>query len=217
MENFYKYSYWIFGLLLISVFAGFYNSYFGKFPDFEGVTPLMHFHAFMATLWVCVLIIQPYLIKKGKWSLHRTLGKYSLIMVVLVIIATGLFIREKFILNPSSEFSGPFDFRMVGIADLIIFSLSFAFGVLFRKNTEIHSRWMVISGLIFFFPALGRLGIPGPLVIIPLMIAMLIIDIVKRKPYRIFIYGLLLHFLIYPPFLFWINYDNWSAFWNKFF
>ena len=60
--------YW-FLLPIILVVAGFYKTYFISF--FDGHRPIIHIHFVLVALWIVMLILQPFLIKLKKLSLHR--------------------------------------------------------------------------------------------------------------------------------------------------
>ena len=78
IEKQYKYIGYLSLPLLLLVIAGFYKSYYGLFPDFNSsITVPMHFHAFVMSLYVILLIVQPFLIFYKKFETHRLLGKFS--------------------------------------------------------------------------------------------------------------------------------------------
>src|SRR3546814_21146702 len=63
----------------VIVFAGFARSYYlshwltppARTPE---ITPLLHMHALVFTLWTCLIVVQPLLIAKGAIGIHRRLG-----------------------------------------------------------------------------------------------------------------------------------------------
>lgn len=65
-------------MLIPLIFAGFYKSYIGYFPNFgDKITVFIHIHALIASVWILMLIIQPFLILNKKFALHRATGKFS--------------------------------------------------------------------------------------------------------------------------------------------
>ncbi len=66
MEKIYKNSHYLFIAVLFMAIVGFWKTYFGKVPSFNGVSGLMHFHAFMVLSWLGILIAQPILILNKK-------------------------------------------------------------------------------------------------------------------------------------------------------
>jgi hypothetical protein len=84
----YKYLGYFFLLLIPLIFAGFYKSYFEPFPNFnKNINVFVHLHAFIASIWILILIVQPFLILKKKYSVHRTIGKLSYIIFPLLILS----------------------------------------------------------------------------------------------------------------------------------
>ena len=68
---YYNLGYW-FLLLIVLVIAGFYTSYFTVF--FQPHATIIHIHFTLMTLWIAMLITQPFLIKYKKLAIHRMLG-----------------------------------------------------------------------------------------------------------------------------------------------
>ena len=88
MGKTYKYLGYFLLLLIPLTFAGFYKTYIGQFPDFEEkIDSFIHFHALIASLWILILIIQPFLILNKKYAAHRTIGKLSYILFPLLILS----------------------------------------------------------------------------------------------------------------------------------
>ena len=74
-------------LLIPLTFAGFYKTYFEPFPNFgKNIDIYIHIHAVIASLWIAILIVQPFLIVNKKIALHRSVGKLSYVVFPLLII-----------------------------------------------------------------------------------------------------------------------------------
>ena len=88
MEKSYRYLGYFFLLLIPLVLAGFYKTYFVQFPTFERVKhTFIHIHAGIATVWVKLLIVQPFLIVNKKMAWYRKLGKISYFIFPLLILS----------------------------------------------------------------------------------------------------------------------------------
>jgi hypothetical protein len=73
--KFEKVGYYAIGLIILA-FLGFWPTYFSKFFDgTANFNSYFHFHFALASMWIALLIIQPILIKKKKFSIHRKIGK----------------------------------------------------------------------------------------------------------------------------------------------
>ncbi|OOG74928.1 hypothetical protein [Algoriphagus sp. A40] len=216
MEKLYKNSHYLFIAVLLMVFAGFFKTYFVKFPFFEGFTVALHFHGIMVLLWLGMLIVQPILIKRNKLAIHRKVGKLSYLIFPLMVVSMIILIRINFMRNiPVPE--GALDTNLIGIADMTFFIPCYALAMYFRKNTAYHSRLMVLSVLPFINPALGRLGLPGPILAIAIMIGLLIYEKKHNKVYLPYLIALPAYIFIYVFYLVLIDSDDWKAFWWMFF
>ncbi len=216
MEKIYKNSHYLFIAVLLMAIAGFWKSYFGKIPSFNGVSGLMHFHAVMVLSWLGVLIAQPILILNKKIELHRKIGRISYFVVPMLVLSIILLMRLSFIKNTLPA-SPDIDLRLVGIADLTFFIPCYLLAIYFRKKTAYHARFMVMTVLPFINPALGRLDLPGPILAITIMIGLIIYETYNKKIFLPYLIGLLAYIIIYFFYLFIINADQWRAFWCIFF
>ena len=216
MEKVYKNSHYLFIAVLLMAIAGFWKTYFGKIPTFDGVSGLMHFHAVMVLTWLGILIVQPMLILNKKVEMHRLVGKMSYIVVPILLISIILLMRLSFIKNTLPA-NPDIDLRLVGVADLTFFIPCYLLAIYFRKNTKYHARFMVMTVLPFINPALGRLNLPGPLLAIIIMLGLLIYEAFHKKIFMPYLIGLPAYISIYVFYLFIINADQWRAFWWMFF
>lgn len=216
MEKIYKNSYYLFIAVLLMAFVGFYKSYFGKFPSFEGISPAMHFHGIMVLCWLSMLIAQPMLIVNKKIELHRQVGRASYIVMPLVILSMVILIRLGFMRNIAPPSRG-IDLRLIGIADMFFFIPCYLLAIYYRKQVKYHSRWMVLSVLPFINPALGRLNLPGPVLAIVIMVGLLIYERFHNRVYRPYLISLPAYLGIYYLFINVIHQEDWKAFWWMFF
>lgn len=169
-------------------FLGFSFTYFlpmaaGEYPE---VSPTVHFHGWTFFLWYLLLPLQAGLIRFRRGSLHRTLGKASVLLAILMI-ATGLVvIGVQMELTRLGE-AVPF-WRPMGPAvfmTLVLFAGFYGLAVMYRKKRELHKRlillastgalgaagFRVLGQVIGFGPAAGISGILAPNLIIVAAIA----------------------------------------------
>ena len=140
------------GLLALAI-LGFWNSYFSKLfdslADFNGY---FHFHAIMATLWLLILIIQPTLINRGKWQLHRRVGFYAHFLMGLFFISVILLTHYQYNTENPPHFIGVF----IPFKDLLVLTVAYFIAMRYRKIAGIHARAMIATGIVFIEPALIR-------------------------------------------------------------
>ncbi len=160
MEKAYKNTGYFMLLLIAIAFLGFYKTYFSHFFDFSEVTAITrgnitifhHLHAILASLWILLLIVQPLLIRSGKYKIHKKTGKISYFIFPLLILS---FI--PLILN---ILKSDHPIRAYGtISNSILLILFYSLAVYNRKNMPIHMRYMIGTAFSFLGPTIGRIGV----------------------------------------------------------
>ena len=145
--------YFVGGLLL--AFAAFWPTYVSLAPSAS--TAYAHFHAAMATLWVLMLISQPILIRSGRLSLHRAIGKFSWVLAPAFVISVVLLANERI-----KGLEGPaYDFQTyilwLQVSTVILFAFCYAMAMIKRKSMVHHARFMICTGLTLIDPVVARL------------------------------------------------------------
>lgn len=157
--NFNRFGLYFCGLVPL-VLLGFWKTYFSKFfGDTSSLTGYVHFHAIVMTGWVTLLIAQPMLIKQKKLKIHRLLGKVSYFLMPLILVSMLLLIHKGGNLRPIEERT--FVNALIPLIGPIVIGFCYVVAILNRKNTAIHARAMVGTGLALLDPTLMR--ILGPL------------------------------------------------------
>lgn len=152
MDKSYKYLGYFFLLLIPLTIAGFYKTYIVQFPNFkENITPFIHIHAFIASVWIGILIAQPFLIVNKKIALHRLVGKVSYIVFPLLILSfVPQIIKTANSDNPKNLF--------FSLADSFLLILFYSLAVYYKKIRSRHMRYMIATTLVFLGPTVGRIG-----------------------------------------------------------
>lgn len=153
-SKYYKYAHWYLTLGLVIVLVGFSKTYFTKLGDFGFAH---HLHGVSATLWMLLLIAQPYLFQKGYMKTHRILGWSSLVLVPLIIIGGMIMMRSMI---QGQEFYPPDAVYMLSFIDactLFGFAVLYILALVYRKNMKLHSKFMVSTIFGPLVPALARL------------------------------------------------------------
>lgn len=149
MEKEYRNIGFIFLLFIPLTFLGFYKTYFVLSPEFVGtVDAYTHIHALAASMWITLIIIQPLLIRYKNFRLHKSFGKISyFVFIVLILSFIPQMIKEYakglFPLNASFD-----------IALLMIF---YILAIRYKADVDKHMRYMIAIALIFVGPTLGRI------------------------------------------------------------
>lgn len=152
-QTFNKSTYYFMGLFALAL-AGFWPSYFAKF--FDGTadfTFYFHFHAALAIVWIIFLVVQPLLIRRKQFALHKKIGKLSYILVPLIFISIALLAHSR--IDPEDENIGLS--LWIPFKDLLIFTFGYGVAIRYRKIMPIHARGMIVAGIVLIEPALVRL------------------------------------------------------------
>lgn len=206
MEKAYKYMGYFLLLLIPLIFAGFYKSYFEPFPNSnKNINVLVHLHAFIASVWILMLIVQPFLTLNRKYSVHSTIGKLSYIVFPLLILS---FIPQILKIINTEDIANLF--FPLGDGTLLITFYSLA--IYNRKASGKHMRYMIATSIVFLGPTVGRIG-PNLLrwsdlftqnieygIIYLILVSLILYDIKNKKkyyPYLVAIAGFMIHQLIY--------------------
>lgn len=150
----YRQAVYYFVAVLLIALIGFYPSYFGNLQQNDFVH---HFHGITATLWMLMLIAQAWLMRTGKVQVHRLVGRSSLLLVPLFLLS-GVFMI-KAMLTSTSGFSQAFGSRLVWIdtITLITFLAAYLSAIYYRKNIQLHARFLASTAILVLPPALGRI------------------------------------------------------------
>ena len=153
-KKFYRYAHLYLTLGLVAVLLGFSTTYFTRLSDF---TLPYHVHGISATLWMILLIVQPYLFQKGKLKIHRYLGWTSLILVPTIVVC-GV-IMMKMMIQGQENYPPNLVYQLAFIdsCTLLSFALLYAFALYYRKKLMLHSRFMVATIFGPLLPALARM------------------------------------------------------------
>ena len=83
--------------LFILLQVAFHPTYLQYFPQFKRFSWIHHTHGALMVSWVIMLVIQPCLIYKGKYKIHRLIGKISYFIAPLMLISMFLATRLNYL------------------------------------------------------------------------------------------------------------------------
>jgi hypothetical protein len=193
-------------LLLIAFgalfYLGFAKSFFvGKTFGQLSLTPLVHIHAATMILWYLMLIVQAWLVRTDRISIHRMVGRSSYVVAPLVVVSTLVLAHAQ--LGRHADGIAPFtiEVEVFTWGQTIAFAITWALAIWHRKRTPLHMRYMIstafaactaitLRGLLNWgsgvLPDFGHMTIAhGILITIPLL-ALIVIDWkkgIKFSPY----------------------------------
>ncbi|HTB25851.1 MAG TPA: hypothetical protein VK711_10780 [Puia sp.] len=157
MEKEYRNIGYPFIFLLFLVFFGFFKTYFGLFPHFnEHTTAIVHFHVFVLVLWIILLIIQPILISQNKYATHRLIGRFTYFLVPLIILSFIGMMNKQITETSSKNLLAILDGIYLPLTDTFLFSTFYILAIINKRNTVIHMRYIIMTGLVFIDASLIR-------------------------------------------------------------
>jgi hypothetical protein len=151
-------------LLIATVVAGFWPSYFGTLLSGSVSRPLvMHLHGAIFTGWMALLLLQVGLAASGRVAMHRRVGNfgiwYGVLVWVMGVVAT---IAAPVMHVRAGEWTvdQAAGFLVFPIGDMILFAGFFGAAVAYRNKPDIHKRWMLAATVALAFAAVARMNLP---------------------------------------------------------
>jgi len=165
---FHKSGYYFIILLLLAV-IGFWDSYFSKFfsdvysyPNFHDIDSYTHFHAVTMLLWLAMLISQAFLIRFNKRFLHRFIGKFSYLLVPLLVISLILLAHSQITIHEYGISYQRLYILFLQLSLLLIFVISYGLAIANRHVPARHARYMICTALTIIDPAIARIPLDLP-------------------------------------------------------
>ncbi len=114
------------------------------------VHPLMVIHATAMYAWYGLVVIQTGLIQRKHFAIHKTLGYFS-VVIALAVLVTGIMITIYGFKHSESMlfFSG-------NSLMLIFFTIFYSLAILFRKHGDTHKRLILFASIAVYIPVAFR-------------------------------------------------------------
>jgi hypothetical protein len=131
------------------------NKGFSKFTKiFDQGNYRMHTHGIVLILWCLMPLIQPFLIRARMNSLHKTIGKFSYVLVPILIF--NMIDLLRYILNGVQLGTIDYFFIALVISPLIAFVFFYGLAMCPQKKSTIHVRYIVCTIYQMFTPVTDR-------------------------------------------------------------
>ena len=194
-----------FALLIPLSILAFWKKYFDVLSDPpDTVTPLLHIHSAVASLWVLMLITQAWLIRTNRFRLHRFLGRSSFVVAPLTMLFTLLLIHEVLNRFPGGVPHDRARINIFGFTKVVSFGVTWGLAIAYRRNYDLHVRYIIstafamATAIVFrvflhWIPGFSETGaaIVGAWVILSALLFLLIASDwrngIKRSPYWVII------------------------------
>ena len=138
-------------IFFLIVLSAFWFTYITRI--FEQENYRMHLHGSILFLWCLMLIIQPLLIRNKMNAVHRWIGKFSFVLVPLLVLTTFDLLRYRIKSQPAIDYA----FMALVINALIAFVILYSLAIYHRKRQTLHARYMLCTIFPFFTPATDRI------------------------------------------------------------
>lgn len=146
--------YWFLALLGAAVVA-FWPRYLSRPPGDTDV--YTHVHAAAMLAWCGLLVAQPFLIRARRLSAHRALGVVSYAVAPAVVASSVLLAHHRFRVMDDSTFAMEARNLYLPLSAIVLFALAYASGIVFRRMTDLHARFMIGTALTMVDPVVGRI------------------------------------------------------------
>ena len=146
-------------LAALVAFAGFARTYYlkGSF-DTPALSPVLHAHGLVMSLWFLLFIAQARLVAAGRTDLHRKLGVAGVLVAVLVVVL-GTVVAIDGARGGLSPGLPPLVFLAIPLGMLVVFAALVGAAIALRRRSDWHKRLMLLATLGLLTPALARLAV----------------------------------------------------------
>lgn len=134
--------------------AAFWPRYISRSPG--EVDAYTHVHAAAMVAWCALLIVQPFLIRARRLSVHRGLGSVSYAVAAAVVASSILLAHYRFGSMDEATFAAEARNLYLPLSAVVLFGIAYAGGILYRRKPELHARFMIGTSLPMIDPVLGR-------------------------------------------------------------
>lgn len=150
----YQKSYLYFIVFFLLALVGFWFTYFTRILDQENYR--MHTHGTTLILWCLMLIVQPYLIRTKRYTLHKKIGWFSYLLVPALLFTTLDLLKYKMAGRP---ILGTMDYFFIALVlnSLIAFVILYGLAIYFKDKPTVHARYMVATALTMMTPITDRI------------------------------------------------------------
>jgi hypothetical protein len=158
--------------LIVMVFLGFGSTYgrqiaLGLEISGAGVVEtdwVIHLHTVVFMGWMALLLVQTILAARGRTRAHMTLGEYGGIALGVLVVGVGgliTYVQAEAAIAEGiftwGEWSQILEFTMVSWLSLLCFVLLLGLGLRYRRQPEVHKRYMVLGTAVLVMAAFGRM------------------------------------------------------------
>jgi hypothetical protein len=214
-------------VLALTVFSGFASSYYlpfvtgGPQRTFSGgsITPLVHLHGALFTMWVGLFIVQTALVAGHRVAVHRRLGVAGAVLAAMMVVAGTTLAVSTAARGGAPPGVAPLAFLAIPLFDMILFATFVTVALAFRRNKEAHKRLMLLAYISLMAAAAARLPIvpASPIgyfgaAFLFVVVAAMYDGFSRRRVHRVYVWGGAAFALSVPLRLFVSGTQAWLSF-----
>lgn len=187
-------------LLVPATLFAFWTTYFNRSDHLPELAPVTRLHAILMFGWLLMLVTQAWLVRTGRFRVHRWLGRSSFVIVPIIVWNGLATIREQLRHTAEGDFVAVAALDLVTFGILIAFATTWGLAMLYRRRPHLHVRFILSTAFaigpaivfrifLFHVPAFGTDGAAlaaNFVVVISLLLGLIALDWrrgVRRSPY----------------------------------
>jgi hypothetical protein len=161
MDKAYRHLAFFFLALPPLMILGFWIPYLADIPRFEpSITTTVHIHALLLFTWISMLVIQPFLINRGLFAVHRYVGKMSYLIMPLILLFAGAMLQKEYREHLAAGLDSGTALRAeyLSTAQLLLLGAFYGLAVVSVKKRDgaAHMRYMICIALVLLPAGLAR-------------------------------------------------------------
>jgi hypothetical protein len=150
-------------LMALTVVAGFTLQFARGFSSLSA-RPLVHIHGIAFMVWVAIFVTQSWLATRGPIALHRRLGWFGALWVVVLVIMGSWITVDVIQRGTAPFFFQPQHFLIGNPLSALVFAGLVYSAIRLRRQPDWHMRLQICAMTTIMGPAFGRL-LPMPFLI----------------------------------------------------
>jgi hypothetical protein len=149
---------WGAAVIALVAFGGFARTYYLKVAfGTPTLTMLVHAHAALMTAWVILFVTQTRLVAAQRTDLHRRLGVFGAILLVLIVVVGVDTAIESARRGLTPTDMPPLMFLVIPLGTVFVFAVLAGAAILYRRRSDVHKRLMLLATLTILTPAIARI------------------------------------------------------------
>jgi uncharacterized membrane protein YozB (DUF420 family) len=140
----------------LTVFVGFAPTYYLGRTGLLPLSPLIHIHAAVFTIWIALLVIQTALVSACRVDVHRRLGAVGAAVAAVMFVLGVMAAISSLKRGVSAPGLDPRVLFAIPISSILTFAVLVTGAVIYRRDAATHKRLMLMGNVSLISAAIGR-------------------------------------------------------------